>query len=215
MCIRQYPPRIKLLGQSLGVVKVLIDGKEAVRTTDGYYFADGHDLSGQPHLVVCEGLTCSRSYSIEEPPDSWQEWAAYEFSEASMCGPLVNLNPEAAVRRSVTVPMSNPLLIGARPGEIFYCTQRNVAHWKGFVPFDVVWALPAHPLQCDKRSARILQFSDTPLIAPPNKSKAALKWCSAVLDASRKGLQIDGNTPNSKARWLEYKKAARKIRRAA
>jgi len=210
-----YPPRIKLLGQSIEGVKVLIDGEEAHSTAEGFLTVDGYDLSGQPHVISCEGLSCSRSYSIEEPPDSWQAWPAHAFGEAKVCGPLVELLPTAAGRRSITVPMSNPLLIGAEPGQIFQCSQRIVARWKGFVPFDVVWALPAHPLHCDKRNARILQFADAPFVPPKSHSKAALKWCNVVLDASRKGLQIDNNSPESRARWHEYKKAARKIWRAA
>ena len=210
-----YPPRIKLLGQSIEGVKVLIDGKEARPTAEGFLTVDGYDAAGQPHVISCEGLSCSRSYSIEEPPDSWQPWPAHEFGEAKMCGPLVELMPAAASRRTFSVPMSNPLLIGAEPGQIFRCSQRNVARWKGFVPFDVVWALPANPLHCDKKAARILQFADAPFVSSKSRSKAALKWCNVVLDASRKGLQIDNDSPESIARWREYKKAARKIWRAA
>lgn len=183
-----YPPRIKLLGQSIEGVKVLIDGKEARPTAEGFLTVDGYDAAGQPHVISCEGLSCSRSYSIEEPPDSWQPWPAHEFGEATMCGPLVELMPAAASRRIFSVPMSNPLLIGAEPGQILRCSRRNVARWKGFVPFDVVWALPANPLHCDKKTARILQFADAPFVSSKSRSKAALKWCNAVLDASRKGL---------------------------
>lgn len=210
-----YPPRIKLLGQSIEGVKVLIDGKEARLTAEGFLTVDGYDAAGQPHVISCEGLSCSRSYSIEEPPDSWQPWPAHEFGEAKMCGPLVELMPAAASRRTFSVPMSNPLLIGAELGQIFRCSQRNVARWKGFVPFDVVWAMPANPLHCDKKTARILQFADAPFVSSKSRSKAALKWCSVVLDASRKGLQIDNGSPESIARWREYKKAARTIWRAA
>jgi hypothetical protein len=36
-------------------------------------------------------------------------------------------------------------------------------------------------------------------------------WCSAILDASRKGLRIEGGSAESAERWSEYKKTARNI----
>src|SRR5207249_2778844 len=60
-----FPPRIKLLGDTSGPVKVLIDDKEAVPAGDGSLAVDGYDQPGQ-HFVYCEGLSCSRSYSIED-----------------------------------------------------------------------------------------------------------------------------------------------------
>lgn len=208
-----YPPRIKLFGASNEAVKVLIDGKEAQQTEQGFLTADGCELPG-PHLVYCEGLSRSCSYSIEEPPDSWQAWPAYHFGRADICGPLVQL-PEAAGGRIFAVPMSNPLLLGAEPGQLFRCTSRNVARWKGFVPFDVVWALPAQPLLCDKTAARILQFADMPVAPTKTRASAALAWSKAILDASRKGLILENGSPDSTLRWSEYKRAARNIRRAA
>ncbi len=208
-----YPPRIKLFGESIRAVKVLIDGKEAQRTTDGLLIVDGYDVCGQ-HSVYCEGLSCSRSYSIEEAPDSWQTWPAYHFGQTDICGPLVQLAPEASGGRAVIVPMSNPVLLGAEPGEVFNCSRRSVAHWKGFVPFDVVWALPAQPLRCDKKTARILQFADAPVAPTKTRTKPVLEWSTAILDASRKGLRVENGLPGAGARWRDYKKVARNIWRA-
>jgi len=89
-----------------------------------------------------------------------------------------------------------------------------VQRWKGYVPFDVVWALPAIPLICNKKTARILQFSDAPCIFSRDHREQYLGWCNAILDASRKGLQIEGEFPNSTAQWREYKKVARGIWRS-
>jgi hypothetical protein len=205
-----YPPQIKLFGQTDAGMKVLIDGKEAQFTADGSLVVDGYDLPG-PHSVYCEGL--SRSYSIEEPPDSWEAWPAYRFGETVICGASVQLPPEQSGRQAFTVPMSNPLLIGAEPGQVYRCSSRSVAVWRGFVPFDVVWALPAQPLICDKKTARILQFSDKPLMPRRGKTRP-LVWCSAILDASRKGLRIEGGSAESAVRWAEYKKTARSIWRS-
>ncbi len=204
-----YPPQIKLYGRTNPGMKVLVDGKEAQFTAEGCLVVDGYDLPGQ-HSVYCEGLSRSRSYSIEEPPDSWEAWPAYQFGQAGICGASVQLPPEEAGRQAFTVPMSNPLLIGAEPGQIFRCSSRSVAVWKGFVPFDVVWALPAQPLICNKKTARILQFADKPLV-PCRAGTRPFAWCSAILDASRKGLRIDGGSAESAVRWGEYKKTARSI----
>ena len=209
-----YPPKIKLLGQANSSIKVLIDGKEAQVNTEGYLIADGYDSIGQ-HSIYCEGLSCSRTYSIEEPSESWEGWAAYKFDELEICGPLVQLPAKAANRRPITVPMSTPLLLGAEPGQIFRCSPRNVTQWKGFVPFDVVWALPAYPLRCNKKTARILQFRAAPFSARKGDSKAAIDWCNAILDASRKGLRVESNSAEAAAHWHQYKKEARKMRRAA
>jgi hypothetical protein len=208
-----YPPEIKLFGESGGAVKVLIDGKEAKRTSDDMLIVDGYDVPGQ-HTVYCQGLSCSRTYSIEEGPDSWQRWPAYQFGQADVCGPLVQPAPDAAGSRAVTVPMSNPVLLGAQPGEIFYCSRRGVARWKGFVPFEVVWALPAQPLRCDKKSATILQLANAPVVPAKTRTKRGLDWSIAILDASRKGLRVENGFPDTAARWREYKKMARNIWRA-
>jgi hypothetical protein len=219
VCIRNsawlagYPPRIKLYGEQSGVGSVLIDGRAASRSQDGSLIADGYDQAGE-HSVYCEGLSRSRTYSIEVPPDSWDQWTAYRFGDAGICGPLVHLNTEAAALKPITVPMSNPLLVGAEPGEIFHCSSRNVGRWKGFVPFKVVWALPAQPLTSNKKIARIIQFSDTPIMPSPRPSMKAANWCNAILDASRKGLLIESEFADSASRWREYRIAARRLRRA-
>lgn len=209
-----YPPEIKILGDSAVAVRALIDGKEARRSVEGLLTSEGYDLPGN-HSVYCDGLSCSQSYSIEEAPDAWDRWAAYRFGKADICGPVVELAPEIGGARTVTVPMSNPVLLGANPGEIFYCSRRGVARWKGLVPFDVVWALPAQPLRSDKKSANVLQFSSAPVVAAKVQTKAAVEWSVAILDASRKGLKIANGTPEAAACWRNYRKTARSIWRAA
>jgi hypothetical protein len=208
-----FPPQIKLLGDASLPVKVLIDGQEAGLAADGSWTVDGYDQLGE-HVVYCEGLSCSRSYSIEAPPDVWEEWPAYHFGQAEICGPLVRILPQAAGRRLFSVPMSNPLLLGAEPGQIFRCLPRSVKNWKGFVPFDVVWALPAQPYICDKKTARIIQFSQTPMVLPSSR-KHVLGWCAAILEASRKGLLIENASSEGTVLWKEYKIAARNMWRAA
>lgn len=212
--IAGYPPVIKLLGDASLAGRVLIDGIEAAKV-DGYFRTDGYDRPGQ-HTVYVEGLFCSASYTIEEPPSSWDAWPAHQYGHAEMCGPLVRLANEHNPSHIVTVPMSNPLLLGSQAGEIFLCSRRGVALWKGYVPFEPVWALPAYPLISDKRTARIIQLSLSHVTAPgPPYSKAMFNWSNAILDAGRKGLAIAHESPQSRACWTDYKKVARKIWRTA
>jgi hypothetical protein len=207
-----YPPQIKLYGQTNSAGRILIDGKEAEGSAEGSLIADGYDQVGD-HSVYCEGQSRSRTYSVEAPPDSWDRWTSYRFERASVCGPLVQLESKGVVSKPITIPMSNPVLIGSEPGQIFQCSARSVGRWRGFVPFDVVWALPAQPFTSDKRTARIIQFADKP-IAPVNlETKRAVSWCNAILDASRKGLRIESDYSDSSVRWREYRNAARKLQR--
>ena len=218
VCVRNsvwlagYPPRIKLFGETQVAVKVLIDGKESQKTSEGCLTASGYDLAGE-HSVYCAGLSCSRAYSIEEPEESWDSWAAYSFSEADICGPLVQVKEHATHKVPISVPMSNPLLIGCEAGQVFQCSSRKAANWKGFVPFQVAWALPAQPLTCDKKTARILQFSAARPVLPERPAKSESRWCNAILDAARKGLRIDNGSGDSSACWAAYKKVAQNIRR--
>jgi hypothetical protein len=207
-----YPPQIKLYGQTNSAGRILIDGKEAEGSAEGSLIADGYDQVGD-HSVYCEGQSRSRTYSVEAPPDSWDRWTSYRFERASVCGPLVQLESKGVVSKPITIPMSNPVLVGSEPGQIFQCSARSVGRWRGFVPFDVVWALPAQPFTSDKRTARIIQFADKP-IAPVNlETKRAVSWCNAILDASRKGLRIESDYSDSSVRWREYRNAARKLQR--
>jgi len=220
ICIRNsewlvgYPPQIKLFGQISDAVKVFVDGVEAQRLPDGTILAATFDSLGQ-HTVVCEGLSHSRSYSIVDAPESWEMWPAYRFSGASICGPIIQPHADAADNKMVCVPTSNPLLIGAEPGQIFRCTVRSGGIWKGLVPFDPIWALPAHPLICRKSTARIIQLSELQPQYSANSGRAELNWSNAILDAARKGLRIETSLPDATLTWAAYRELARRIRRRA
>jgi hypothetical protein len=204
-----YPPEIRVLGAT-DQIRLFVDDKEA-EVRDGRLYAEGYDLPGS-HTVYCGGLPISRTYSIVEPAEDWADWPAYHFRDADICGPLVRITGSAT--KPIIVPMTNPLLIGAG-GEVFRCPARNAAQWKGYVPFDVVWALPAQPLTCNKKTSRIIQLGRTPVGTAAAQSRTALSWSNAILNASRKGLQLDGGSPEDGLLWREYKKAARSIWRAA
>jgi hypothetical protein len=207
-----YAPRMRIVGEFDGSIKVRIDQREAHLEADGSFVVDGYDDVG-PHSVYCEGLSCSCSYSIEEPPDSWEEWDAYVFGVNGICGSRVRRAPGAAPELPFVVPITNLLLLGAKPGEIFRCTSRRVKQWKGFVPFEVVWALPTDPLRCDKRVARILAYNPNPVMTIDHAA-LSLDWAKAILDASRKGLRFTPENSDSAQRWKGYKKIARRIWKA-
>ena len=207
-----YAPRIRIVGEFDESIKVRIDQREAHLEEDGSFVVEGYDDVGS-HSVYCEGLSCSCSYSIEEPPDSWEEWDAYVFGANGICGSRVRRAPGAAPELPFVVPITNLLLLGAKPGEIFRCTSRRVKQWKGFVPFEVVWALPTDPLRCDKRVARILAYNPSPVMTMDHNA-LTLEWAKAILDASRKGLRFSTEDSDCAQRWKGYKKIARRIWKA-
>src|SRR5260370_31466873 len=139
-------------------------------------------------------------------------WLEYQFNQAYICGPLVCARDASKVLLSV--PMTNPLLIGAEPGQVFRCPSRSVSVWKGYVPFDPVWALPSQPLICDKKTARIIQLNDARVVNKGAKPKRTPTWCNALLGASRKGLTLQSGSLEAKAPLCQYSRLARNIRRA-
>lgn len=207
-----YPPLIHIVGEFDESIKVRIDLKEAHPGSDGSLVVDGYDEVGS-HSVYCEGLSCSSSYSIEEPPESWEEWDAYGFGATQICGPSIRRADGAKPELPCVVPITNLLLLGAKPGQVFRCTPRRVKRWKGFVPFEVVWALPSEPLRCDKRVARILDYNPIP-VAAGDHTGLVFEWTKAILDASRKGLELSHENSDVAQRWKEYKKVAREIWKA-
>src|SRR5262249_15866566 len=113
---------------------------------------------------------------------------------------------------------TNPILLGAVPGQVFAAVPRQDirgAHCFAFPPFDPVWALPAQPLRCDKTAYRILLVEKIRAprngVGPDNKStgKAVSRWCRLILDASRKGLSVEPAA--AKDLWLSYKRLARSL----
>jgi hypothetical protein len=225
-----YPPTIRILGDAQHAHKVLIDGNEATIGQDGVCRAPGWDEPGS-HQIWCSNL--NRRYSLIRLQRTWDAWPAYTFESSSggdkrvaICGPLVRqftigkalgevssrLDGEDSVR-------SNPILLGAVPGQIFVVVPRRDirgAHCFPSPSFDPVWALPAQPLQFDKTAHRILLVGDVK--APGSggadrktNARAVLRWCGLILDASRKGLAVEPAA--ARDLWLSYKQFARSLRR--
>ncbi len=237
--LKGFPPAIQLLGDTSTIGAVMIDGHEACRSPEGGYVVPGWDSPGE-HTVWC--TSSSRAYAIRSGSEEWEPWDAYAWSlgepsasgtqsRPAICGVLVR--PPRVARpdgRPTIVAASNPILIGARPGEIELCRARADLRTElcvGFPWFEPIWAIPANALHCDKRTARVL------LIGPPtgvardeNKSRTrgagprrrapvwrTHDWCAAILAAGTKGLQTEPSRVEIADLWKTYKRYAKTLRR--
>jgi hypothetical protein len=209
--------------------QVLIDRQPAQVVSQGHLVATKWDSPGM-HEVWCS--SASKTYTIEEGPENWDAWDAYDWSlgeqrcgdprvPAAICGVLVRPHDQRARGRiSVTVPSTNCLLIGAHPGEIYECRLRSglrVSAVVAFPWFKPVWALPPNPLVCDKASSKIVLIVGSEQLGPGTPStgrgqrQAIANWCRVILDAGRKGLTVESAGGDAGKLWREYKLAARTI----
>jgi hypothetical protein len=211
-----FPPAIRLVGAEADTPTALtIDNQTAARGPDGNFTVPGWDRPGD-HLVACGALT--RSYSLVAPPGSWEPWPAHsQNGNLAICGAAVGRISPAAVKPSVVVPATNPLLLGQHPGQIFLCPARTdmLGFCAGVPSFRPVWAAPAAPLKADKSTARILLVDwPEPLDASEQAgtgSIAVRQWVQAILDCSRKGLRLAKETPETIAVWRACREQARAI----
>jgi hypothetical protein len=230
----RYPPRIRLHGDVSAAGRVLIDGCEASTTCEGNYEAPGWDALGE-HSIWC--TAAARSYTIRKGLEAWEPWDAYTWShgdfaasgspaQASICGVLVfrSERPEAE-RRAILVPATNSIILGAKPGEVAVCKVRRDIRAElcvAYPEFEPVWALPADPTRCDKRTVHALLIG--PLRAPealqenrhavtPTKHSTGSvhAWCAAIRAVSRKGLRTEPADGAVADMWNLYKKRARGI----
>jgi hypothetical protein len=223
--LRGFPPAIQIVGDTSTIGAVMIDGQEARRFPDGAYVVPGWDAVGE-HTVWC--TSTSRTYGIRDGAEEWEPWDAYAWSlgelsasgapsRPGICGVL--LRPPKVARpdsRPTVVAASNPILIGARPGEI------EVFPW-----FEPIWAIPADAFHCDKRTERVRligpptavpqgeQKSSTRKVRPPRpaSSSGVQAWCAAILAAGRKGLQTEPSQVEIAELWKTYKHYAKALRR--
>ncbi|NOZ72234.1 MAG: hypothetical protein GXP38_10030 [Chloroflexi bacterium] len=224
-----FPPAIRVYGSSEHTLDIFIDGQCAACGEDGAYRVSDWDSPGT-HTVWCEGV--SKTYSIVPFAASWEAWDAYSFPIAcgsdrrlSICGPLVRETVTDAQdwAPSLLVPPSNPLILGASPGECCIATRVSGVVGSSCVAspsFSPVWALPRQPLRCDKKTARIIFLGNaTPPKARGCKRKTGKHknddcidaWCRMILDASRKGLWLVPYNEKVRNLWFCYKRLARSI----
>lgn len=227
-----HPPLIHVYGDPQHTSDVRIDGQSASVGAAGDYRAPEWDSVGS-HSVWCAGT--NKSYSIVPFTASWERWRAYEFpvffgsaDKISICGPLVQFTTANAQRAgiSLVVPETNPILIGAAPGD--YVIAHRVSDVRAtsliaYPPFRPVWALPSDPINCDKQEIRILLINHEPpgterrpstLLRNTADEPKLNAWVHKILDAGRKGLRTKPDTDAVWSLWLSYKRLARSIWRA-
>ena len=225
-----YPPEIRIYGDPAHTGEVQIDGEEAVRAEQGGYRIPGWDTEGD-HQVWC-GST-SKSYSLTRGQSSWEFWPAYSFSlpgtkrrgeELALCGPAVwssTIESHPDQRRVIQVPPNNSVLLGARPGEVYFAYRRpdvRGAPCLGSPPFNPVWALPDQPLHGDKRRDRILLVGE-PLAAQNDAGGKQQVWSGGdvecwyqmILNAGRKGLAVEPGSWATEQLWRSYRQLARRL----
>jgi hypothetical protein len=222
-----YPPHIRVYGSIPDFVQVMINGRPGEKSEDGYTNM-GWDSLGE-HVVACGAI--SRSYTVVEPDDDWESWNAYCFNlsgaggeqvSASICGALVTSGSISTP--AMLVPVSTPVLLGSRPGEIYTAPIRKdtrIGVCPAFPPFAPIWAVPQNPLRADKAAARVelvQERAPTPPHGPilrPQQSRAIHQWCTAILDCCRKGLDADPPDDHTRRLWKSYRDLARRLWRAS
>lgn len=232
-----HPPQIRILGQPAPGDETAVDGISAEPDAAGYLEVGDIGELGD-HYVTCGNV--SRSYRVVEGLEQWQPWNAYSWSlgahQPVICGPLVR--PPACVptdNRAFLLPVTNGLVLGAAPGEIFQCDSRAdlaADQCVAFPSFDPVWALPAEILHCDKRSIKVLFLGEPHEVGSlrpldeshqiealedgqgrRQKSREIALWCKAIRDAGRKGLLTQPTSDGVASLWRQYKKYAKSLRR--
>jgi hypothetical protein len=224
-----HPPLIRVYGEPQHTADVRIDGHPASLGAGGDYRIPGWDSVGT-HSVWCAGSI--KSYSIVPFSASWERWDAYTFpafygsaERTSICGPLVQASfaNGRSSGPSLVVPETNPILIGALPGDYAYAYRASDVRAASFIAspsFRPVWALPRDPLHCDKRALSILLLYDekphvgrrgsTP-VTNSGDERSIDAWIRSILDTSRKGLRTKPETDEVWSLWLSYKRAAHDI----
>lgn len=214
--IAGYAPKIRVVGEIPLGTEVTIDGEKAVECEEGVYVAGNSERVGN-HIVWCAGK--SARYEICESDVRWEDWQVDGFMRR-VFGAAVAQSGNAC-ETLVNVPTSNPVLIGANPGEFFRCDARSGKQWSGLVPFPVCWALPEDALHCDRSVRRVLLV--TPILPVHaiagtywNKRRRAsvLLWCQAIRDCQQKRLTLMPTNAASEDLWREYKREARAVWRA-
>jgi hypothetical protein len=211
-----YPPRICVSGEIQPELEVFIDGKAAITGDDRSFVIQGYDTVGE-HIVSIPVANSSKTYSITEGDKGWAPWDAHDLSRASLCGPLLRAADTSVTPRAVLVPSSNSVIIGPAPGNIVYCPRIPGLKQVGCVSFDAVWAIPYDTFGCRKATTTIRLLSARRLVRTQRRhftgkeASRVLEWCTAILNASRKGLNVVATDPHGPELWREYKAHARAL----
>ena len=218
-----HPPRIRIRGGRDENPAVSIDSRAASRNSDGSFETQSAFSLGQ-HVVFSGGVTVR--YEIVEGQESWNPFEAFRYNmdfdhnrEVTVCGPIVMGDGEQNL-----VPTTNRCLLGAKPGQIYFCESpygQSTKAMLAITKFPVVWALPINPYQCKKSDVFAIAISTIEVSPLEGYLRRRLRmtdevfhWCNAILNSSRKGLRPDPNDRIIMKLWSEYVHAARQIRRS-
>ena len=216
-----HPPQIRLTGDLNGV-EIKLDGQPVIVGSDGSVSAPDWDAEGD-HQLWFGGQT--QIYTLRTIEENWQRWPAIDFRMgATICGASIDSSSGSRGSNQVRVTATNPLLIGARPGEVFYFHRPDDVRSKAFLtctPFQPVWALPSDPAHANRDIARILLLQSAEPIFPAGmkrvdyfRSKPELqRWVSVLNAASKKRLRIEPGNKDAAALWLRYRALAKQLRR--
>jgi hypothetical protein len=234
-----HPPRIRISGKLPSGDRASVDGKYAQPDAEGSLIVASADHLGE-HSVLCGNISRAYSI-VEglEHWEAWDAycWSLGDTSfkgeshHPTICGPLIR-SATSNSGRVLLLPALNELLLGAVPGEIDRSDPRaDIAANQGMgLPwFNVVWAMPSNILHSNKPIAKILFVGDRRLLhslqprqrvvtlpdANPRARRQHYKrikeWCTAILNAGQKGLQVDPPANEIAALWVAYKKCAKSI----
>jgi hypothetical protein len=226
-----HPPQIHLRGDAAAAGTLYIDDHAAGPDPSGTYRVPGWDSPGE-HLIRCGSGT--RTYQIAAGSEAWDAWDAYTWSaggmdsgdgtKPSICGALL-LAPRArrCGQKMLSVPAANPVLVGARPGEIYTIDRRSdvrTVELAAFAPFEAVWALPADAFRCSRQSRILSLRASAPVRLPSaririvaSEAPRLLAWSGAILDASRKRLAVHPDDVALRKLWAEYRRTAHALRK--
>jgi len=211
-----FPPRIRFDGEMGSGFEVLIDDQPTQLASDGAFESPGWDGEGD-HRLWFGGR--AETYSLRVMKEEWERWDAHDFGTgAAICGASTH-QTDGARWRQVRIPSMNPLLVGARPGEIFcYQCRHGVRSGEilALVPFAPVWALPLDPVHADKSSVRLVVLNRLEPIAPAKHGdqitgRALMQWLKAIKDTSRKQLAFAANDDAAKVLWRRYVSVAKQL----
>ena len=197
--------------------QVSIDGLPARRADDGAFEAPVGCRKEHLLLYADERET----FALETIDENWERWHAHDFGTgAAICGGSIH-HVAGARWQQVRVPVRNPLLVGARPGEVFFCMIRGDARCEFvtvLVPFNPVWAMPPDPAFADKRTSRIVLINSAEPIASSEientnsgVNHSVRAWISTVRRAGCKQLALATQSDAAKNLWLSYRVLARQL----
>jgi hypothetical protein len=215
-----HPPQIRLTGDLSGV-EIKLDGKPAIVDSNGSVSAPDWDEEGDHRLWFGSQ---TQTYTLRIMEENWQRWPAIDFGMgATICGASIESSYKSRRSYHAIVPATNPLLIGATPGDVYYCRRRNDMRLKTYatcVPFRPVWALPLDPAHADKGRAQIFLLQAVEPALPTRRKNVNQSrrpeiqtWVSVLNSASKKRLRIEPDTEDSATLWRRYRIAAKQLRR--